>query len=37
LGTYQSLMSNQKAKQALGFQPQYSWRHHISPEGQIIS
>jgi nucleoside-diphosphate-sugar epimerase len=37
LGTYQSLMSNQKAKKGLGFQPQYTWRHHISPEGQIIS
>jgi len=37
LGTHQSLMSNQKAKKVLGFQPQYTWRHHISPEGQIIS
>jgi hypothetical protein len=37
LGTHQSLMSNHKAKKVLGFQPQYTWRHHISPEGQIIS
>lgn len=37
LGTYQSLISNHKAKKVLSFQPQYTWRHHISPEGQIIS
>jgi nucleoside-diphosphate-sugar epimerase len=32
LGTYQSLISNAKAKQILGFQPDHSWHDHVSTE-----
>jgi nucleoside-diphosphate-sugar epimerase len=34
LGTYQSLMSNAKAKQILGFQPQYTWRDYVAQESE---
>lgn len=36
LGTYQSLMSNHKAKTILGFAPQHSWRNYIEQDAEII-
>jgi nucleoside-diphosphate-sugar epimerase len=31
LSTYQTLLSIDKAREVLGFEPQYSWRDHVKP------
>ncbi len=31
LGEFETLLSNRKAKERLGFRPRHSWRDHVEP------